>query len=105
MDRNRDDILQNMESINKTIVENEERIQEIKTNLDDKTLSAEKITDLNIELQALEWENDEYRLDLGVLEEMLNVLRVNEMEDIRMAEDEYQPTYSSWDEVFTGGDY
>lgn len=104
MDRNRDDILQNIEAINKTIAENEIRMGTIRILLEDDKLNTEDILDLKIELQALEWENEEQRLDLGVLEEMLHILRINEWEDTRVS-DEWEDRYSSWDEVFTGGDY
>ena len=85
------------------ISDNETYIDTIKNQLKDDTLDAKVVNELLSEIEAIEYENSEYRKDIAMLEEVL-LREQNEVEDTRSSSP-YGDRYDSWDEVFTGGDY
>jgi predicted RNase H-like nuclease (RuvC/YqgF family) len=86
-----------------TIAENETYIDSIKTQLENDTLTDAVVNELHLEIDNLEYENDENRRDIAMLKEVL-LKEENDVEDTRSSTP-YEERYSGWDEVFTGGDY
>ena len=86
-----------------SIILNETCINEINAQLKDESLTQDLVNELLLEVDNLQYENDEYRKDIAMLEEVL-VQQQNQVEDTRSSSP-YEERYSGWDEVFTGGDY
>lgn len=82
---------------------NEYMINLMKTRIKTESMDESEITCLHEDIEDLCSENHELRQDIAILEESLHKIDLQD-EDTRSSSP-YQERYTSWDEVFTGGDY